>query len=173
MAKKPVTTEEKKQTGEQRLLLIIILFCILGIAFFAFSFLSQFFAPPQSSTTPPSQLSTQKNYTPPTAYPTQKIDAANCMAARGIPENKIIEIYSPTCPRSQAMQPHVRALEAEGFEFHQLNIADNAAQNIINECLGELISGYTPQFICLKKNTQLTGETTRSALKTFVSDCIS
>ncbi len=176
MAIKPEEGEKpgKEGLGTSPLLLLITLFCILTIAFFAFSFLTQFFqnpeAPPASTAPATANIATPYSFNG-IREPTQKTNASQCMASLGVPSSKIVEIYSQTCPRSQAMKPSVRTLETRGIRFERLDIMDAESQKTINECLGELISGYTPQFICLKKNTELTGEVPLNTLDKFVSDC--
>ncbi|MBI5159522.1 hypothetical protein HY992_05365 [Candidatus Micrarchaeota archaeon] len=155
--------------AKQKLFTIIFLLCLLGISFFAVLFLTQFFTVPQAES---GQQQTPKYSEPIKPLDVPNANAASCLSSHSIASSEIVEIYSPTCPRSQAMQPIINSLENQGFKFKKLDITNVQAQTIMGECLSQIISGYTPQFICAKKNTQLTGQVSQEQLKQFASNCI-
>lgn len=171
-SEQPLTRPPQPLDFKQKLLTALILFCLLGVAFFALSFATQFFQQQDpASQTQASQQQATKYSQPITSLNTPQANVLSCLASRSIQQTEIIEIYSPTCPRSQAMQPIIKSLETQGLKFKKLDITDVQSQATMSECLSQLISGYTPQFICAKKNTQLTGQVSQEQLKQFASEC--
>lgn len=99
------------------------------------------------------------------------VDESTCIGKYGISENAVVFVHASWCPHCTNMKPIVQKLEGEGYNFYWAESSDSQANEVISNCLSELVGGYVPQFICPKTGAEQTGEMTESQLRTFAEDC--
>jgi len=95
----------------------------------------------------------------------------NCISNYNITKDTIIFIHSNYCPHCQKMIPIVQELEQEGYSFYWAETSDQEANEMMNNCLSSLMTGYVPQFICPATKEEHTGEMSKEDLREFAESC--
>lgn len=83
-------------------------------------------------------------------------------------EEELVFYYSDYCSHCAVMKPIVGELEEEGYRFKKVN----SGTDFVNECLNGVLSGYVPEFVCLRTDETLLGETSKTNLKRFADNCL-
>lgn len=85
----------------------------------------------------------------------------------------VIFVHSNSCPHCRNMMPIIEELEKEGYNFYWAEGSDSEARGVIDNCFGDLLSGYVPQFICPATGEERTGEMSKDELRAFADKCVS
>jgi FKBP-type peptidyl-prolyl cis-trans isomerase 2/glutaredoxin len=99
------------------------------------------------------------------------IDQSTCYGKYGISKGTVVFVHSNTCPHCQNVKPIVQELKNQGYSFYLAESQDADAQKVVNECFGDVLSGYIPQFICVNNKKENTGEMSQSELQAFADEC--
>jgi len=91
---------------------------------------------------------------------------ASCVNKYNVKDD-IVFFYSDYCPHCNKMKPIVKELEGEGYKILWIKNLNSFSK----ECLSGVMSGFVPEFICLKNSKTLVGEQSKERLKRFFDEC--
>lgn len=90
-----------------------------------------------------------------------------CLLEKGI--DRVIFLYSPTCPHCLRMQPVIDQLIAEGYDISKVSVQETGRLSAISSCVK--IRPVVPQLICHKSGAVLEGEAAISKVREFYNKC--
>ncbi|MFC1800831.1 thioredoxin domain-containing protein, partial [Nanoarchaeota archaeon] len=97
-------------------------------------------------------------------------NTGECAANYGVSSSTVIFYHANWCAYCKKMEPIVKELEAEGYEFHYAETSEDVGTEVI-ECFEDNMESGVPQFICAGSGEISVGAMSKAALIEFAENC--